>query len=247
MAYYSISEFSARCGVHAVTLRAWQRRYGLLQPKRTEGGHRLYDDEDLQQVNLILSWIQKGVSIGHIRPLLDGTGTPQDTQDPTRQETLLQPLQAGQLSRLRTALYAMGREYPLPYLVDQVLRPLRTRLSSGQSAIRTLLHLLDGMIVSYTAFCLESARKRGDRNTIVAGWNLSDATEIWLEALRRCGEARRYEVVPHPMTMPQPELFPTCDWVLICARPLSPEQQSVFQQWIANGLSVDIVLLGNAP
>ncbi|MGU0044467.1 MerR family DNA-binding transcriptional regulator [Escherichia coli] len=28
-----------------VTLRAWQRRYGLLKPQRSEGGHRLFDEQ----------------------------------------------------------------------------------------------------------------------------------------------------------------------------------------------------------
>ncbi|MEP8502176.1 helix-turn-helix-type transcriptional regulator, partial [Enterobacter cloacae] len=26
-------------------MRAWQRRYGLLKPQRSEGGHRQFDDE----------------------------------------------------------------------------------------------------------------------------------------------------------------------------------------------------------
>ncbi|EMJ5853212.1 TPA: MerR family transcriptional regulator, partial [Klebsiella aerogenes] len=45
---YSIGEFSRLCGINATTLRAWQRRYGLLKPERTDGGHRLYNDDDVQ-------------------------------------------------------------------------------------------------------------------------------------------------------------------------------------------------------
>lgn len=37
MAYYSIGEVAERCGINPVTLRAWQRRYGLLKPQRSEG------------------------------------------------------------------------------------------------------------------------------------------------------------------------------------------------------------------
>lgn len=46
---YSIGEFAQLCGINATTLRAWQRRYGLLKPQRTDGGHRLYNDDDIQQ------------------------------------------------------------------------------------------------------------------------------------------------------------------------------------------------------
>ncbi|EBQ2874974.1 MerR family DNA-binding transcriptional regulator, partial [Salmonella enterica subsp. enterica serovar Montevideo] len=46
---YSIGEFARLCGINAATLRAWQRRYGLLKPQRTDGGHRLYSDDDIRQ------------------------------------------------------------------------------------------------------------------------------------------------------------------------------------------------------
>ena len=49
MAYYSIGDVAKRCGINPVTLRAWQRRYGLLKPQRSEGGHRLFDEEDIQR------------------------------------------------------------------------------------------------------------------------------------------------------------------------------------------------------
>ena len=52
---YSIGEFARLCGINATTLRAWQRRYGLLKPLRTDGGHRLYSDDDVQQALKVLS------------------------------------------------------------------------------------------------------------------------------------------------------------------------------------------------
>ncbi len=57
---YSIGEFARLCGINATTLRAWQRRYGLLKPLRTDGGHRLYSDDDVQQALKILDWVKKG-------------------------------------------------------------------------------------------------------------------------------------------------------------------------------------------
>ncbi|MCA1898692.1 MerR family DNA-binding transcriptional regulator, partial [Shewanella putrefaciens] len=40
-----IGEVSSITGVNAVTLRAWQRRFGLVIPERTPKGHRLYTAE----------------------------------------------------------------------------------------------------------------------------------------------------------------------------------------------------------
>lgn len=45
-----IGEVSRRTGVAVPTLRAWERRYDLLSPERTEGGHRLYSGSDVARV-----------------------------------------------------------------------------------------------------------------------------------------------------------------------------------------------------
>ena len=37
---YPIREVSRLTGVNSVTLRAWERRYGLIRPQRTPKGHR---------------------------------------------------------------------------------------------------------------------------------------------------------------------------------------------------------------
>jgi len=49
--------------VAADTLRAWERRYGVLGPDRTPGGHRVYGPEDLARVRLLVSRIENGVPI----------------------------------------------------------------------------------------------------------------------------------------------------------------------------------------
>ena len=45
-----IGELSRRSGVSPELLRAWERRYGLLQPTRSAGGLRLYSLDDLKRV-----------------------------------------------------------------------------------------------------------------------------------------------------------------------------------------------------
>ena len=39
---YPIRTVSSLTGVNSITLRAWERRYGLIKPVRTPKGHRLY-------------------------------------------------------------------------------------------------------------------------------------------------------------------------------------------------------------
>ena len=45
-----IGEFARRVGVSPELLRAWEQRYGLLQPIRSEGGFRLYTPRDVERV-----------------------------------------------------------------------------------------------------------------------------------------------------------------------------------------------------
>ena len=57
-----IGEVSRRTGVAVPTLRAWQRRYGLLEPARTEGGHRLYSEADIARVRSMQRLLNDGWS-----------------------------------------------------------------------------------------------------------------------------------------------------------------------------------------
>ncbi|MCD8548048.1 MAG: MerR family transcriptional regulator, partial [Aeromonadaceae bacterium] len=67
---YPIREVARLTGVNPVTLRAWQRRYGLVEPARTDKGHRLYSEQDVALIRRILAWLELGVSIGQVRSLL---------------------------------------------------------------------------------------------------------------------------------------------------------------------------------
>jgi DNA-binding transcriptional MerR regulator len=57
-----IGELASRVGVSATLLRAWERRYGLLEPVRTDHGYRLYSAEDESRVRSMLALITDGVA-----------------------------------------------------------------------------------------------------------------------------------------------------------------------------------------
>lgn len=64
--YYPIRTVSTLTGVNAITLRAWERRYGLIKPRRTPKGHRLYTTRDIELINRIVTLLDKGVSISQV-------------------------------------------------------------------------------------------------------------------------------------------------------------------------------------
>jgi MerR family transcriptional regulator, light-induced transcriptional regulator len=70
---YEIRAVSRLTGVHPVTLRAWERRYGAVQTRRSEtGGRRLYSEEDVQRLSLIKSLVDLGESVGQVAALPTG-------------------------------------------------------------------------------------------------------------------------------------------------------------------------------
>jgi methanogenic corrinoid protein MtbC1 len=59
---YTIKRAAELTGVAVATLRAWENRYGIVAPHRTESGYRLYDDTALRTISLMSSLVQQGWS-----------------------------------------------------------------------------------------------------------------------------------------------------------------------------------------
>jgi DNA-binding transcriptional MerR regulator len=60
---YRIKSVSQQTGVPPVTLRAWERRYGLLSPHRTHSNYRLYSDQDVAVLRWLKSRIDSGLPV----------------------------------------------------------------------------------------------------------------------------------------------------------------------------------------
>ena len=69
-AYYMISAVAQKYEIHPQTLRLYERE-GLLKPSRTEGNTRLYSEEDLEQLETILSLTRDlGVNLAGVEAIL---------------------------------------------------------------------------------------------------------------------------------------------------------------------------------
>lgn len=241
--YYSIGEFAKLCGINATTLRAWQRRYGLLKPQRSDGGHRLYSDDDIQQALNILDWLKKGVPVSKVKTLLDRPEEEYPNQWIALQEKLLQLLTTGRIDAARHFIYDSGREYPRKELVTQLLRPLRKKISANIATTITLKAVLDGLIIAYTSFCIEGDKKAPGDNYLISGWYLKDACEVWLEALQHTGQNKRIDILPHLPGMLALDIFPEHHWILVTAEKLSPAPVEQIRQWQNSVKSLEIVIL----
>ncbi len=68
-ALYIISVAAELAGVHAQTLRIYERK-GLIEPQRTQGGSRRYSDRDIALLQRIQTLTTDGVSLAGVRKIL---------------------------------------------------------------------------------------------------------------------------------------------------------------------------------
>ena len=79
-AYYMISAVAQKYNIHPQTLRLYERE-GLLTPSRTEGNTRLYSEEDLSQLETILSLTRDlGVNLAGVEIILNMRQKMEDMQ-----------------------------------------------------------------------------------------------------------------------------------------------------------------------
>ena len=70
-AYFMISAVSQKYDIHPQTLRLYERE-GLLKPSRTDGNTRLYSEEDLEQLETILTLTRDlGVNLAGVEIILN--------------------------------------------------------------------------------------------------------------------------------------------------------------------------------
>lgn len=77
-----IGEVARRTGMSTAALRAWESRYGLLTPLRTEGGQRLYSDADVDRIRAVQGLVAQGWSVvGAVRHVLDDLARAVEPED----------------------------------------------------------------------------------------------------------------------------------------------------------------------
>ncbi|HOP22205.1 MAG TPA: MerR family transcriptional regulator [Gammaproteobacteria bacterium] len=133
----SITELSEKTGVNSVTLRAWERRYGLLKPQRTPKGHRFYTQADVDKVIKILNLIEQGVSVSKVKPLLDsGVETSELSENWQQQiDRVFLASESFNKNRIEKIYREISKEYPFSVSAFQffkvILDELITRKDTG--------------------------------------------------------------------------------------------------------------------
>lgn len=126
-----IGELARRSGVSPDLLRAWEKRYGLLRPTRTEGGFRLYDEEDAARVTRMQAGLAGGLSAAESAraALVD------ETHDDDLLDALLALDEEHAHVVLDLLLARLSEEAVLQQHVLPALRELGARWARGEASI----------------------------------------------------------------------------------------------------------------
>ncbi len=178
---FPIREVSRLTGVNPVTLRAWERRYGLIQPTRTESGHRLYSQADIEAVRSILAWIERGVAVSKVGKILAKSSSSKGATAPVYQEVsagewaewqgqvrrAVADFDEPRLDRLYGQIFS---SYPLPVVFQDILMPLWQELLIRQDDYGQTSEwlFLDGFLRGRTLQRLQMLRAQVEERVLMA-------------------------------------------------------------------------------
>lgn len=177
---FPIREVSRVTGVNPVTLRAWERRYGLIQPTRTESGHRLYSIADIEAIRSILAWTERGVAVSKVGAILSGSVATR-AAEPAEQQAVAgewgewmtqvqRAVSSFDESRLDQIYGQIFSSYPLSVVFQDVLLPLWQQLSlrQGDYGQTSAWLFLDAFLRARVLQRLQLARGQAERRVLLA-------------------------------------------------------------------------------
>ncbi|WP_268799666.1 MerR family transcriptional regulator [Pseudomonas huanghezhanensis] len=197
---FPIREVSRLTGINPVTLRAWERRYGLIQPTRTESGHRLYSQADIDDVRSILGWIERGVAVSKVGKILAkahvvraetqavegilGAGEWGEWQ--ARLRIAINGFDERQLERLYGQVFS---SYPIAQVFQDILMPVWREFASqhDQHGRASEWLFLDSFLRGRTLQRLQLSTAHAEQRVVLAsipGHCLE--LELWVAALMMC-------------------------------------------------------------
>ncbi|MEH6446337.1 MAG: MerR family transcriptional regulator [Oceanospirillaceae bacterium] len=150
---FPIRELSELTQVNTVTIRAWERRYGLLKPARTAKGHRLYSLDDVNLVKVILDYMAKGVPVSKVKALLSQDEGALPSHSDNDWYLLMQQLEAVlasySFSKTQRFLRDLFLTYPVSLCRKEIIEPVINKLEHNNSCLAEAA-LLQSAIIDYS-------------------------------------------------------------------------------------------------
>ncbi len=188
---YAIRDIAELTGVKPVTLRAWQRRYNLIQPQRTAKGHRLYRQQDLDTIKEIQSWLAKGIAIGKVKGLLGRSDEVEISSESLVLDevgALLAALSELNHTKTENLLNLALKEYPLNIVIEQLITPVFDALELVKVSQRSLqMGLFQTCLIKRLALVIDAENKASKKGKcLLISFEQARDAESWIQAAKLC-------------------------------------------------------------
>ncbi len=167
----TIKKAAELTGVPEHTLRAWERRYGLVTPGRTPGGYRLYDEQSLDRFRLMHDLVQTGWAPRQAAAEALRRGQQADASLRGEQELVAAAaaVDGDAAEKVLDAQFARGS---FETVVDEWLMPVLTVLgrawASGEVSVAGE-HLVSNLVMRRLAAAYEAAGQPASGRTLIVG------------------------------------------------------------------------------
>lgn len=217
---YPMRTVASLTGINPVTLRAWERRYGLVTPRRASGGHRLYSRSDLDRLRHVLDLMEGGMSIGRAAALVargdDRAEEPLPEVDNRAQfgESVRRLLAATE-SLDRTGLSAACEDaldlYPMEMVIENILTPVLQELGERWSRRAGGIaeeHFLSSFLRDMLGAGMRPATPDASGPRLLAACMPDEHHDLGLLMFGQCAEHRGYRVVMLGAAVPLEQIPP---------------------------------------
>lgn len=165
----NIRAVSLATGINENTLRAWERRYQVVEPSRAADGRRLYSRQDIEKIGLLWNLVQRGHLISQLAPLsvsqlrklcaeLSPNSEPvaaaeaSESVSAMRLKDIISALQKFDLAALQRELNSVRFELSPKVTITQLILPLLSevgeRVADGTLSVAQE-HLLSSLLRDY--------------------------------------------------------------------------------------------------
>lgn len=199
---FTIKKAAEQVGVSVSTLRAWERRYGVGSPRRTDSGYRLYDDQAVRALSVMQALVAEGWSVrAAAEETLRRASAPvaSPVAGPGAGRTLLEVAESFDVAGLTAILDERFSTASFEAVVDGWLLPALRDLGAGWESGRVTVageHLVAHAVARRLAAAYDAAGSKGTGPEVVLGLPPGATHELGLlafaTAARRAGLSTTY-------------------------------------------------------
>ena len=204
----TVKQAAQRAGISPTTLRAWERRYDVLEPGRTPAGYRIYDQHALDRLRTMAALVHAGWSpskaADHLRELADrddSRSRPRRRRDGSipdpaflQLSDIAERLDSRAMERLLDAMF--GREDLEDMLVDWLLPSMReVGLGWAEEELSVAgEHVVSSAVMGRLSAALQATRSAPDALSVMVGLPEGAHHEIGAAALALLVQRRGVQV-----------------------------------------------------